>query len=114
MSDLIHHSDQGIQYCSNRYVNILNENHIKISMSDKASPYDNSIIESFFRTLKVEEVYMFSYETYRDVIERIPYFIEEVYNKKRLHSSLGYMPPEEFESVVKYNKIKKSEVRQLV
>jgi len=83
-------------------------------MSDKASPYDNSIIESFFRSLKVEEVYMFNYETYRDVIKRIPYFIEEVYNKKRLHSSLGYMPPEEFESVVKYNKMKKSEVRQLV
>ncbi|GAH47855.1 unnamed protein product, partial [marine sediment metagenome] len=74
---------------------ILNENHIKISMSDRANPYDNSIIESFFRSLKVEEVYMFNYETYRDVIERIPYFIEEVYNKKRLHSSLGYIPPEE-------------------
>ncbi|MBU2598606.1 MAG: DDE-type integrase/transposase/recombinase, partial [Actinobacteria bacterium] len=113
-SDLIHHSDQGIQYCSSDYVKILNENHIKISMSNKASPYDNSIIESFFRTLKVEEVYMFSYETYRDVIKRIPYFIEEVYNKKRLHSSLGYMPPEEFESKIKYNKMKKSEVRQLV
>ncbi len=56
-SDLIHHSDQGIQYCSSDYVNILNENHILISMSDKANPYDNSIIESFFRSLKVEEVY---------------------------------------------------------
>jgi transposase InsO family protein len=114
VSDLIHHSDQGIQYCSSDYVNILNENHIKISMSDKASPYENSIIESFFRTLKVEEVYMFNYETYEDVIERIAYFIEEVYNKKRLHSSLGYMPPEEFESVVKNNKIKGNESRQLV
>jgi len=114
VSDLIHHSDQGIQYCSNRYVNILKEKGIFISMSGKASPYDNSIIESFFRSLKVEEVYMFSYETYRDVIKRIPYFIEEVYNKKRLHSSLGYIPPEEFESIIKYNKIKKSEVRQLV
>ncbi|GAG58810.1 unnamed protein product [marine sediment metagenome] len=114
VSDLIHHSDQGIQYCSSDYVNILNENHIKISMSDRANPYDNSIIESFFRSLKVEEVYMFNYETYRDVIERIPYFIEEVYNKKRLHSSLGYIPPEEFESKIKYNKMKKSEVRQLV
>lgn len=83
-------------------------------MSSKANPYDNSIIEPFFRTLKVEEVYMFNYETYRDVIKRIPYFIEEVYNKKRLHSSLGYMPPEEFESKINYNKIKKNEVRQLV
>ena len=114
VSDLIHHSDCGVQYCSSDYVKILNGYGIAISMSSKASPYDNSIIESFFRTLKVEEVYMFSYETYRDVIKRIPYFIEEVYNKKRLHSSLGYMPPEEFESKIKYNKIKKSEVRQLV
>lgn len=57
---------------------------------------------------------MFNYETYRDVIKRIPYFIEEVYNKKRLHSSLGYTPPEEFESKINYNKTKKSEVCQLV
>jgi len=57
----------------------------------------NAIIEAFFRTLKAEEVYLWDYETYRDVIERIPYFIEDVYNSKRLHSSLGYMPPEEFD-----------------
>jgi putative transposase len=75
-------------------------------MSDKANPYDNTKIESFFRTLKVEEVYMFEYETFADVVERITYFIEEVYNKKRLHSSLGYMPPEEFEYIFKNNKIK--------
>ena len=64
----------------------------------------NAKIESFFRTLKVEEIYMFEYETYAEVLERIPYFIEEVYNRKRLHSSLGYMPPEEFED--KFNKNK--------
>jgi len=99
--NLIHHSDQGIQYCSYEYVNILKDYKIAISMSGKANPYDNAKIESFFRTLKVEEVYMFEYETYKDVLERIPYFIEEVYNRKRLHSSLGYMSPEEFEH--KYN-----------
>ena len=59
----------------------------------------NAKMESFFRTLKVEEVYMIEYETYGEVLKRIPYFIEEVYNKKRLHSSLGYMPPEEFENI---------------
>ena len=61
-------------------------------------------MESFFRTLKVEEVYMSDYETYEDVLLSIPFFIEEVYNRKRLHSSLGYMPPEEFE--YKFNKNK--------
>lgn len=90
---LIHHSDQGIQYCSYDYVKVLKDNRIAISMSGKANPYDNAKIESFFRTLKVEEIYMFEFETYAEVLERIPYFIEEVYNKKRLHSSLGYMPP---------------------
>ena len=101
---LIHHSDQGFQYCSSRYVEILKAKAISISMSDKANPYDNAKMESFFRTLKVEEVYMGDYQTYEDVLFSIPYFIEEVYNKKRLHSSLGYMPPEEFED--KFNKNK--------
>ena len=71
-------------------------------MSEKANPYDNAKMESFFRTVKVEEVYMSDYETYDDVLDSIPYFIEEMYNSKRLHSSLGYMPPEEFED--KFNK----------
>ena len=73
-------------------------------MSEKANPYDNAKMESFFRTVKVEEVYMSDYETYDDVLDSIPYFIEEMYNRKRLHSSLGYMPPEEFED--KFNKNK--------
>lgn len=111
-SDLIHHSDQGLQYCSYEYVNILKDYGILISMSAKANPYDNAKIESFFKTLKVEEVYMFEYETYKDVLERIPYFIEEVYNKKRLHSSLGYMPPEEFENINK--NMKGNESHQLI
>lgn len=109
--NLIHHSDQGLQYCSYEYVNILKDYGIAISMSAKANPYDNAKIESFFRTLKVEEVYMFEYETYAEVLERIPYFIEEVYNKKRLHSSLGYIPPEEFENI---NNMKGNESHQLI
>jgi transposase InsO family protein len=111
--NLIHHSDQGIQYCSKEYVKILKSRKIAISMSGKANPYDNAKIESFFRTLKVEEVYMFDYETYSEVMDRIPYFIEEVYNRKRLHSSLGYMPPEEFENINNEN-MKKNESHQLV
>jgi putative transposase len=85
--DLIHHSDKGIQYCSYEYVELLESMGIKISMTAKASPYENATTQSFFRTLKVEEVYLWEYETYSDVVERIPYFIEAVYNRKRLHSS---------------------------
>jgi len=99
IDNLVHHSDKGIQYCSYDYTDLLNANGISISMTAKASPYDNAFIESFFRTLKAEEVYLWEYETYQDVIERIPYFIEDVYNRKRLHSSLDYMPPEEFEHI---------------
>jgi len=73
-------------------------------MSAKGSPYYNAFIESFFKTLKAEEVYLWEYETYQDVIERISYFIEDVYNRKRLHSSLGYLPPEEFEDIFIKNK----------
>ncbi len=113
IEDIIHHSDQGIQYCSADYVKLLKEHGITISMSGKANPYDNAKIESFFRTLKVEEVYMFEYDTYREVLERIPYFISQVYNRKRLHSSLGYMPPEEFENI-NNEKEKENESHQLV
>jgi len=101
---LIHHSDQGYQYCSKEYVKILKDSGIKISMSGKGNPYDNAKMESFFRTLKVEEVYMSEYRTFEDVLNSIPYFIEEVYNSKRLHSSLGYIPPEEFEHIFNKNK----------
>ena len=72
-------------------------------MSAKGNPYDNAFAESFFKTLKQEEVYLWEYETFSDVIERIPYFIEDVYNKKRLHSSLGYRPPEEYERLLVKN-----------
>lgn len=101
----IHHSDQGVQYCSLEYTARLKENNIKISMSDKANPYQNSIIESFFKTLKYNEVYLNEYESFEEAEANIKTFIEKVYNTKRLHSSLGYLPPEEFEK--QFIKIKK-------
>ena len=72
-------------------------------MSGKGNPYDNAFTESFFKTLKQEEVYLWQYETFSDVVERIPYFIEDVYNRKRLHSSLDYRPPEEYERLLAKN-----------
>ena len=98
--NLIHHSDQGIQYTCKDYIKIPKDNGIRISMFTKGNPYDNTFAETFFKTLKLEEAYLWEYENFSDVAERIPYFIEDVYNKKRLHSSLGYRPPEEYERLL--------------
>ena len=95
---LIHHSDRGVQYACKDYVNLLRNHGIAISMSAKGNPYENAQAESFMATLKREEVYLFDYENMAEAQERIGYFIEDVYNTKRLHSSLEYLPPAEFES----------------
>jgi len=97
----IHHSDQGVQYACKEYIEILKGNEFHISMSRRGNPYDNAFAESFFKTLKSEEVYLWEYETYDDVLERIPEFIEAVYNCERVHSSIGYLPPAEFEDLIK-------------
>jgi len=94
----IHHSDRGVQYASTAYVGLLRQHGLQISMSAKGNPYDNAFMESFYKTLKYEEIYLWSYESYADVIDRLPFFIEEVYNRRRLHSSIGYVPPTEFEA----------------
>jgi transposase InsO family protein len=94
---LVHHSDRGVQYASKEYTNILKEEGIRISMSRRGNPYDNAKAESFMKTLKMEEVYLYEYESLAEASSRIGYFLEAVYNQKRLHSALGYVPPAEFE-----------------
>jgi transposase InsO family protein len=94
---LVHHSDRGSQYASMDYADLLKLHGCQISMSHKASPWENAGCESWMKTLKSEEVYR---QEYRDVEEArvsIARFIEKVYNQKRLHSALGYRPPAEFE-----------------
>jgi len=94
---LVHHSDRGVQYASSAYVERLESTGALPSMSARGNPYDNAKAESFFKTLKREEVYLKDYRTFGEAEANISQFIEDVYNQKRLHSSLGYLPPAEFE-----------------
>jgi transposase InsO family protein len=96
---LMHHSDQGKQYASAAYVSLLVKHQIRISMSRTANPYDNAKAERFMRTIKYEEVYLADYQTLTEARASINHFVEEVYNRKRLHSALGYRPPVEFEQL---------------
>ena len=95
---LIHHSDRGVQYASIAYTERLLSMGVRISMSAKGNAYDNAKAESFFKTLKQEEVYLKQYQTFEEASTNLGQFIDDVYNTKRLHSSLGYVPPEEFET----------------
>jgi putative transposase len=95
---LIHQSDRGVQYASYAYTERLQSLGMQISMSAKGNAYDNAKAESFFKTLKQEEVYLKQYQTFEEASANIGQFIDDVYNAKRLHSSLGYVPPIEFET----------------
>lgn len=101
LSGLIHHSDRGRQYTSFAFTECLRNHGIQISNSRKGNPYDNAYAESFFKTLKYEEVYLNEYETFDDAWNNILAFIEDVYNSKRMHSALGYLSPKEFEQKLK-------------
>lgn len=104
--EVIHHSDRGVQYACEDYVKVLKDHQFEISMSAAGNPYDNAFAESFMKTLKNEEVHLCEYESFTDVVERIPQFIEAVYNQKRVHSSIQYLPPAEFEAILQDKKRK--------
>ena len=97
-SGLVHHSDRGVQYAAQSYTEMLKQHKVTISMSRKGNPYDNAACESFMKTLKYEEVYRNEYRDFHDAQASIGEFLERVYNQKRLHSALGYVPPAEFEN----------------
>ena len=97
---LVHHSDRGLQYASEEYVKVLENNRVIPSMSRPANPYDNASCESFMKTLKREEIYANKYDDLEHWRVNIEEFIEQYYNRLRLHSALGYRSPEEFEQQI--------------
>lgn len=101
LAGLIHHSDRGVQYASGEYLARLQEIGACPSMSKAGCPYDNAKAESFFKTHKKEEVYLNQYENFEAAHASLGAFLEDVYNVKRLHSSLSYRPPTEFEALVR-------------
>jgi len=98
-SGLLHHSDQGSQYTDGTYQALLKNHGIQVSMNGVGSWYDNAPMESFFGTLKSEWVYHRAYRTRDQARSDIFYYIEAFYNRRRLHSSLGYLSPEEYELI---------------
>jgi putative transposase len=110
---LVHHSDRGSQYASGDYTELLKAHQIEISMSRKSNPWDNAACESFMKTLKYEEVHRNEYRDLAEARAAIHAFLEKVYNQKRLHSALGYLPPAEFERNLTAQRLKDAASRQL-
>ena len=102
---LIHHSDRGVQYACCDYTQLLKDHRIQISMSRKGNPYDNAKAESFMKTLKYEEVHRVEYRDLAEARKGIRKFLELTYNRKRLHSAIGYMPPAEFDKIAVIEKV---------
>ena len=100
---LVHHSDRGVQYASHDYTELLRKYGAICSMSRVGNPYDNARCESFLKTLKQEEIYCREYRDLDDLRRHCSAFINEYYNRQRLHSALGYVSPETFEAATSKN-----------
>jgi transposase InsO family protein len=111
---LVHHSDRGFQYAHAEYIAILEKHHMVPSMSRPANPYDNASCESFMKTLKREEIYANKYDDLENLRANIEEFIEQYYNRLRLHSALGYRSPEEFEQQIEASASAKSRSATMV
>ena len=106
----IHHSDQGVQYASTAYTQMLQDANVQISMAEVGEAWQNGYAERLLRTIKEEEVDLSDYEDYNDALRQLGWFLDEVYMHKRIHSSLGYLTPAEFESQWRSEQIQTSSV----
>jgi putative transposase len=104
----IHHTDQGVQYAANEYVRLLHQHGVKLSMAEVGQAWQNGYAERLMRTIKEEEVDLSEYRNFTEAYEQIEQFLENVYMKKRIHSSLNYLTPDEYEK--KWNKQQKKNV----
>jgi transposase InsO family protein len=111
---LVHHSDRGRQYASEEYINVLKAHRIEVSMSRAGNPYDNAVAESFFKTLKTEEVDLQQYGSLEEARQSISNYVENRYNRHRLHSSLGYVAPATYETALPQHRIRTLNPRQSV
>jgi len=93
----IHHSDQGVQYAATAYVEMLKAREVKLSMASVGEPEGNGYAERLMRTIKEEEVDLSEYEDFGDAMKGVGRSLDDVYNRKRIHSSLGYLTLSEFE-----------------
>jgi transposase InsO family protein len=100
---LIHHSDQGVQYANHQYARVLARIGAQASLSAPGKPTQNALIESFFSTLKREEVWLSAYQNLAEAERQIGHFIDQIYNEERLHSRLGYLAPSVFEALAEYS-----------
>lgn len=110
----IHHSDQGIQYAAQEYIHLLRHHHVQISMADKGEAWQNGYAERLIRTIKEEEVDLSDYHDFADAYAQIGRFIEQVYQRKRIHSALGYLTPAEFEVSWKQQQQQLSDMPSLI
>lgn len=107
----IHHSDRGTQYCSKKYIKVLKKAKATISMSRKATPYDNACVESFFASLKKEYLYKWAFKTKAEATAAIQFYIE-FYNRKRMHSTLDYATPNQYEQAYEEAQRKNATLKQ--
>ncbi len=108
----IHHSDQGVQYAANDYINLLKEKGVQISMAEVGQAWQNGYAERLMRTIKEEEVDLSEYRNFTEAYQQIEHFLEDVYMKKRIHSSLSYLTPEEYEQKWNEQQKKKHDIKE--